>query len=100
MSPTLIIYWFKLTLKIRVKSEMVEFLADFGGFTPLFCQKIGFWLRGVKNFVTNFDHLLVLAYPENKFEPNLSWLSFALIFFGGGGIPPFFAKNQVLAQVG
>ena len=40
LSLTLIIYWFQLTLKILAKSELVEFFADFGIFTPpLFLQK-------------------------------------------------------------
>ena len=51
------------------------FLADFWGFTPLFCPKIGFWLMGVKIFIPNLNHLLVLAYPEN-----LSQIQLGLIF--------------------
>ena len=51
--------------EIWAKSELVEFLADFGGFYSLFCQKLVFGLGKVNFVVTNFDHLLVLAYPEN-----------------------------------
>ena len=61
----LMIYWLKLTLKIWGKSKLVEFLADFEGFYSPFCQKLVFGLGKVNFVVTNFDHLLVLAYPEN-----------------------------------
>ena len=51
------------------------FLADFWGFTQIFCPKIGFCLMGGKIFIPNFNHLLVLAYREN-----LSQIRLGLIF--------------------
>ena len=64
---------------------MVEFLADFGGFplTPFFGKKWDLDLGGVTFFVTNFDHLLVLAYPEKLSQ----------IRVGGFYPPPLFAKK-------
>ena len=54
-------------MKILAKSELVEFCVGLGVFTPpsFFAKKLNFSLSVVNFFVTNFDHLLVLAYPEN-----------------------------------
>ena len=48
----------KITLKIWDKSELVEFLPNFGC-PPLFCLKLRFGLGGVKVFTSN--HNLSLA---------------------------------------
>ena len=48
-----------------MKSKLVEFLLNLVDFTPLFAKKSDFGLGGLKISVTNFDHLLVVAYPEN-----------------------------------
>ena len=48
------------------------FLADFGGFAPIFLPKIGIWFREVKIFIPNLNCLLVLAYPENLRQIQLS----------------------------
>ena len=48
-----------------MKSKLVEFLAYFGGFYSLFAKKMDFGSGGLTISVTNFEHLLVIAYPEN-----------------------------------
>ena len=58
LSPTLIIY-------LLVKSDLVYFWLIFGILPQFFAQKSGFGLLGVKIFISNLNHLLVLAYPEN-----------------------------------
>ena len=63
--PNLIIYWSWPTQKIWVKSELVYFWLIFGVLPWFFAQKSSFGLWGVKIFVPNLNHLLVLDYPEN-----------------------------------
>ena len=112
LSLTLIICWLQLILKIWAKSELVEFLADFCGVypenlsqirvgyvfgwfwgvcpPPLFAKKLDFCSGVVKIFVTNFDHLLVLAYPENLSQIGVGWV---LCWFGVFYPPLFSQKN-------
>ena len=64
------------------------FLADFWGFTPIFCSKIGFWLMGDQNLTHNLNHLLVLAYREN-----LSQIRLGLFLADFGGFTPIFCPK-------
>ena len=59
MSPTLIVYWFKLTMKILAKSELFEFWADLGGGYLLFSKKSDFGLVGL-NMGFGFSRMIFL----------------------------------------
>ena len=58
---------------------------------PFFLPKKWVFTQGGEFFIANLDNSFGLAYPEN-----LSSIGFGLIFFGGGS-PPNFAKNLILA---
>ena len=58
--------------------------------SPLFCQKIGFWLRWGKFFCHQLWSFIVSSVPW-KFEPNSSWFSFLLSL---GSLTPFLPQNR------
>ena len=89
LSPTLNIYWSWPTLKIWVKSDLVYFWRIFGVLPQFFAQKLGFvGLWGVKIFIPDLNHLLVLAYPEN-----LSQIRPGLFLADFWGFTPIFAQK-------
>ena len=63
-------------------------MADFWVLPRFFAQKSGFGLWGVKIFIPNLNHLLVLAYPEN-----LSQIQLGLFLADFGGFTPIFLPN-------
>ena len=86
LSPILLFHRPGVTLKVWAKSELMEFLPCLV-VPPLFCLKSSFGQRRVKNHLKS-QSFVSLSVPW-KFEPNLSWLSFCLIW-GGPAPPPFF----------
>ena len=64
LSPTLIIYWFPLILKIWAKYDLVEFLTDFGVFlSQLFAKTritLKIWAKSeLVEFLADFGGLLL-----------------------------------------
>ena len=91
------LWWFigfSLPWKFEPNLSWLSFWLIFGGFhpPPFFAKKSDFGSCGLKFFVTNFAHLLVLVYPENLSQIRVGWV---FCWFGGfTPPPPYLLKND------
>ena len=81
---------FSLPWKFEPNPSWLSFWLIWGVLPPFSAKKSGIGFEGVKIFVTNFDHLLVLAYPENFSQIRVGWV-FGWLW---GVLPPFFAEKS------
>ena len=65
---------FSLPWKFEWNPNWLSFWLILVDFTPLFAKKSYFGLGVSKISVTNFDHLLVIAYPENLSQIQVDWV--------------------------